>query len=62
MVAVKNKQGWVIVDGVHCCYCQLAEYACPNHEDTKEAYRKIFNQPNIKPEEWLCKYCKNGGE
>jgi len=30
---MKNEQGWVIVDGVHCCYCQLADYACPKHGD-----------------------------
>jgi hypothetical protein len=28
---VINSQGWVIVEGVHCCYCQLAEWACPKH-------------------------------
>ncbi len=37
----KNEQGWIIVDGVHCCYCQLAEYACPKHSktDKREANR-----------------------
>ena len=46
----KNKQGWVIVDGVHCCYCQLAEYACPKHSkrkgsnDNKEQGERQVNQ------------------
>ena len=30
-----NAHGWVLVDGTHCCYCQLAEYACPKHPDVK---------------------------
>ena len=31
MAREQNAQGWVIVDGVHCCYCQLAQEACPKH-------------------------------
>ena len=61
MTTVKNKQGWIIVDGVHCCYCQLAEYACPKHSD------EVFNctkcgADHYQADEWLCHYCRNGGE
>lgn len=43
LMALKNKQGWVIVDGVHCCYCQLADYACPTHSNDmqKEYYAVV---------------------
>ena len=44
-MAMKNEQGWVIVDGVHCCYCQLAEWACPNHTETDTSYEELLDQP-----------------
>ena len=41
---VINSRGWVIVDGVHCCYCQLAEWACPLHgeQDSKEIWQALY--------------------
>ena len=60
MVTTKNEQGWVIVDGVHCCYCQLADYACPKHSEvfTCASCGAKHGEPDI----YFCKYCKNGGE
>ena len=71
MTTIKNEQGWVIVDGVHCCYCQLADYACPQHGKAYESTTRITNEGwqcticgthHNDPDEWRCKYCKNGGE
>lgn len=60
MTTVKNEQGWIIVDGTHCCYCQLAEWACPTHSD------EVFTCTNCgadhQSDEWLCHFCRNGGE
>jgi hypothetical protein len=35
----KTENGWVVVDGVHCCYCQLGQMedtACPKHDEVEE--------------------------
>ena len=60
MEKVKDNQGWVIVDGTHCCYCQLAEYACPKHGEIYIC--TSCGAKHGEPDIWLCKYCKNGGE